>query len=122
MSEMNDTKTTIQELKDKVAHFVQERDWQQFHSPKNLSMAISVETAELMEKFLWLDGPGSHQEVADNRQEIEDELADIVIALLAFSNACSINIAPAVEKKIEEIIKKYPVEKAKGRHVKYTKL
>jgi NTP pyrophosphatase (non-canonical NTP hydrolase) len=81
-----------------------------------------VEAAELMEKFLWVDNEGSHQEVAKNRQEIEDELADVIIAALAFSNACSINVAAAIEKKMAEIQAKYPVEKSKGKHTKYTKL
>jgi dCTP diphosphatase len=119
---MNDTTTTIQQLKDQAAQFVQERDWAQFHAPKNISMAIAAEAAELMEKFLWLDGPASHQEVKDNRQEVENELADVVIAALMFANAADIDVARAIEYKMAEIARKYPVEKAKGRHNKYTNL
>lgn len=119
---MNDQTKTVQELKDTVSAFVSERDWNQFHSPKNVSMDIAIEAGELMEKFLWKDDAGSRQELVDNRQEIEDELADIMIAVLAFSNTCAIDIASVVEKKIVEICKKYPVEKAKGRTEKYTKL
>lgn len=119
---MNTDKKTVQELKDKVAKFVREREWEQFHSPENLSVAISIEAAELMEKFLWMDSKESREALAKNRQEIEDELADVIIAALAFANACSINVSSAVDKKITEICKKYPIEKSKGTNVKYTKL
>jgi NTP pyrophosphatase (non-canonical NTP hydrolase) len=117
-----DSVKTVQELKDQVAAFVRERDWEQFHTPVNLATAISIEAAELMEKFLWKDAQEVEQELVDNRQEIEDELADVLIAALSFSNACSIDVSAAVEKKVKEICNKYPVEKAKGRNKKYTKL
>ena len=119
---MNDTKTTIQELKDKMAQFVTEREWDQFHAPKNLSMAIAAEAAELMEKFLWVDSTASRKEVDANCQEIEDELADIIMASLAFANACDIDISGAFERKLALTKKKYPIEKVKGRSVKYTDL
>ncbi len=119
---MNDQTTTIQQLKDLWAKFVQERDWQQFHSPKNVSMDIAIEAAELMEKFLWIDVADSHQEVEKNRQEIEDELADVIAAALCFANACNIDIARAVERKMAENRKKYPIEKAKGKYTKYSAL
>ncbi|HEV2601191.1 MAG TPA: nucleotide pyrophosphohydrolase [Candidatus Babeliales bacterium] len=119
---MEDTKVTVQVLKDAIKKVVDDRDWNRFHSPRNLSMAISVEASELMEKFLWLDDEQAREELQNNRQEIEDELADVVIAALSFCNNANINLASAVIKKIEEISKKYPVEKAKGRFVKYTKL
>lgn len=119
---MNDSKTTIKELKDKVLRLISEREWEQFHSPQNVSAALSVEASELMEKFLWMDDQESHQQLDTNRREIEDELADVIIAALSFCNACDIDVASAVEHKLQEISEKYPIEKVKGSNVKYTKL
>lgn len=119
---MSDTTKTIQQLKDIAAQFVKERDWNQFHNPKNLSMDISVEAAELMEKFLWMTTQESVEEIAKNRQEIADELADVFFGILCFANATGIDLAAAFEHKIAEVAKKYPVDKAKGRREKYTKL
>ena len=115
-----DNKTTIKELKSLVATFVKERDWSQFHSPKNLSMDIAVEAAELMEKFLWIESKDSLDEYCKNKEEVEDELADIFIALLCFVNSCDIDLSKAFHKKLSETSKKYPVELVKGRHYKYT--
>lgn len=115
-----DSKTTLQELKNPVADFIKERDWNQFHFPKNLSMAIALEAAELMEKFTWIEAKASDDELKEHRQEIEQELADIVILSLAFANRCNIDVSSAVMHKIEEIKKKYPVEKVKGKYLKYT--
>lgn len=119
---MDDTTVTVQSLRDAVKKMVADREWEQFHSPKNLSMDIAVESAELMEKFLWLDGLQSYDALEAERKEIENELADVIIAALAFCNATSIDVSEAVARKIAEIEAKYPVEKAKGKHTKYTKL
>lgn len=119
---MNDTKKTVAELKQEAAAMVAERDWNQFHSPKNLSMGIAAEAAELMEKFLWIDSKASFDELATNRQEIEDECADVLIGLLCFANAANIDLSKAVEHKLALIKEKYPIEKSKGRATKYTKL
>lgn len=119
---MNDKEVSIAQLKEKVAHFVQERDWNQFHSPKNLSMAIAAEAAELMEKFLWVEPRDSDAEVANNREEVEQEVADVFMYLLSFCNATGIDLAAACEQKLAQNAKKYPVEKAKGKSLKYTKL
>ena len=119
---MNDTTTTLKVLKDKVHDFVSQREWQQFHSPKNLSMDIAIEAAELMEKFLWITTESSREEIARNRQEIADEAADVFMALLSFCNATGIDISTALEHKMISLGKKYPVEKARGSHLKYDKL
>lgn len=119
---MDDARTTIDYLKKQVKQAFDERDWNQFHSPKNLSMDIAVEASELMEKFLWIEGAASFDELKTNRQEVEDEFADILIALCAFANQCDIDIVSAFNAKLAELKAKYPVEKAKGRAVKYTKL
>ena len=119
---MSDERVTLQELKDEMAAFVKEREWNKFHSPKNLSMAIAGEAAELMEKFLWMENQESFDELDKNRQEIEDELADVLIAAICFANASNIDLGKAIAQKIEEVKAKYPVEKSRGRYTKYTKL
>src|SRR5579872_4582074 len=106
---MADTTTTLSELKELLQAFVRERDWEQYHSPKNLSMNISIEAAELMEKFLWVTTQESHEEVAKNRVEIEQEFADVFVGLLKFANVCEIDISRAVRNKVELDAKKYPV-------------
>ena len=122
MNTIHDMTTTIGELKKTIATFVEEREWNQFHSPKSLSMAIAIEASELMEKFLWLENSQSHEEAVHNRQEVEDELADILIALIAFANATEIDLSKALVHKLTTIRLKYPIEKAKGRSTKYNKL
>jgi dCTP diphosphatase len=117
---MNDHKQTVGQLKEAVATFVQEREWKQFHTPKNLSMAIAVEAAELMEFFLWCSGEGAFTILNERRHDVEDELADILIGLLAFANACDIDISTVFTKKLAKTKKKYPPEKVRGRPEKYT--
>lgn len=121
---MKDLTVTIQMLKDKIKAFARERDWEQFHTPKNLSMAIAAEAAELMEHYLWKDGNESMEILKDarRRNEIEEELADILIFSLEFANICQLDVATVIEKKMKANARKYPVEKAKGRADKYTEL
>jgi dCTP diphosphatase len=95
----NDSKITVQQLKEAVNKFVTERDWQQFHSPKNLAMALAIEAAELMEPFRFASEQESKQIVQEKRQEIAFEVADIIIAALCFCNANSIDLADAVMEK-----------------------
>ncbi|MCB1123617.1 MAG: nucleotide pyrophosphohydrolase [Verrucomicrobiae bacterium] len=121
---MKDSATTLQDLKDKIKTFAVERDWEQFHTPKNLSMAIAAEAAELMEHFLWQEGNESLETLQDPRKrlKIEEELADILIFSLEFANICQLDVATIIRKKMETNAEKYPVEKAKGRADKYTEL
>ena len=124
MKAMTDGKTTVAELRERVLAFVHERDWEQFHSPKNLSMALAAESGELMEHFLWAESKASLEVVRDpkKRPAIEAEIADVVIYALEFANICGIDLAAAIETKMAANAKKYPVEKAKGRADKYTEL
>jgi len=124
MKPMHDNTTTVGELRERVLAFVRARDWEQFHTPKNLSMALAAEAAELMEHFLWAEGQASAATVRDpkKRPEIEDEIADVVIYALEFANVCGIDLAAAIEAKMAQNAKKYPVEKARGRSEKYTEL
>lgn len=120
---MNDTQTTLATIKELVKKMVDERDWNQFHSPKNLAMKISIEANELMEHFVWATTQESYEALPmDKRQAIEDELADVIIVAMAFANACNIDIATAFALKMEEVKKKYPIDKAYGKSLKYNQL
>lgn len=121
---MRDDRTTVSELRGRVMAFARERDWVQFHSPKNLSMALAAEAGELMEHFLWSESAASAAVVADpaKRQKIADELADIVIYALEFANVSGLDVAAAIEAKLVQNAAKYPVEKARGNAKKYTEL
>lgn len=112
---MSDNKVTIQELKEKALAFVQARDWQQFHSPKNLSMALAIEAAELMEKFRFVESSDSMASLEEQRVAVEDELADVVWAALSFANATNIDISKAFERKLASTAERYPVDKVKGK-------
>ena len=117
---MSDERTTLQELKRRMAEFVRERDWEQFHTPKNLSMSIAIEAAELMEHFQWLTVEQSKSLEADALQEIGEELADIVIYALSLSNTLGLDLSHTVLAKMEKNIRKYPSDKVRGKAHKYT--
>ena len=106
----------IKELQEKVAHFISERDWDQFHSPKNIAMSISIESAELMEIFQWrtTEDSRSLELLEQKRAEIEDEVADVMIYLLSFINTTNIDLYQAVLKKIERNKTRFPIDKVKG--------
>ena len=124
MAALTDSASTVSDLKSRILAFVRERDWEQFHSPKNLSMALAAEAAELMEHFLWASTEQSRAIAADpaKRGKIADELADVVIYALEFANMTGLDVSAAIEAKMAANAKKYPVEKAKGRAEKYTEL
>jgi len=124
MGTMTDADTSLQVLKDRVLAFAGERDWQQFHSPKNLAMALAAEAAELMEHFLWSDAGESHARAADpaRRARIAEELADVLIYTMEFANVTGLDLTAAVLEKLQRNAEKYPVEKARGRSEKYTEL
>ena len=113
---MDDTSTTITDLRNFVEDFVQERDWSQFHNAKNLSMALSIEAGELMDIFKW----NTHEECErmmsekKTRQEATDEIADVMIYALAFANRNDINIADSIDQKMIKNREKYPADKFKG--------
>lgn len=119
---MSDATTTLEQLKKIANQFTQDRDWQQYHSPKNLSMNLSIEANELMEKFLWLTTQESQAEIEKNRQEIADEVADVLFSLLCFSNVTGIDLSNSFESKLKQIAQKYPLDKSKGKREKYNKL
>lgn len=112
----------FQELSGRVRHFADERDWAQFHSPKNLSMALAVECAELMEHFQWLTESQSQRLGAKKLREVEKELADVQIYLIRLSQVLRIDLMSASRKKLADNARKYPVSKARGSAKKYTEL
>ena len=105
-------------------NFINERDWEQFHSVKNLSMAMSVECSELVELFQWQTEQDSNsvKEKKELKEKVEDEVADVFLYLIRLSEKCDIDIEGAVLRKIEKNSKKYPVEKSRGSSKKYTQL
>jgi len=117
---VSDTETTLQQLKEKMAAFVREREWEQFHTPKNLSMSIAIEAAELMEHFQWLTVEASKSLPAEALADIGEELADIVIYSLSLSNVLGLDLSQTVLAKMEKNIRKYPSEKVRGKAHKYT--
>ncbi len=117
-----DDKVTIGRLKREVISFRDERNWQKFHDPKNLSMALSVESSELQELFLWKseDQIGELLLSESGGRRVREELADIFIYLLYISERCGIDLSDAVLDKIKINRKKYPVDKSYDSNRKYT--
>jgi NTP pyrophosphatase (non-canonical NTP hydrolase) len=117
-----DDKATIGRLKREVISFRDERNWQKFHDPKNLSMALSVESSELQELFLWKseDQIGELLLSESGGRRVREELADIFIYLLYISERCGIDLSDAVLDKIKINSKKYPVDKSYDSNRKYT--
>lgn len=114
---MPDATTPLQVLKEAVERFAAEREWGPFHSPKNLSMGLAVEAAELMEHFLWMDTEASRQAMHDpvKRGQVADEMADVACYLLNLSNVLGIDLSEAIVAKIAKNAVKYPVDKYRGR-------
>jgi dCTP diphosphatase len=115
---MPDSTTTVAMLRQAMARFVAERDWEKFHSPKNLAMALAAEAAELMEHFLWIDNDESRALVRDPSQRgaIADEIADAAGVIFALCNALDLDLSDAVADKMSRNVRKYPVEKCRGRY------
>jgi dCTP diphosphatase len=111
---------SLESLRDRLRNFAKERDWDQYHTPKNLSMALIAEAAELIEHFQWVEGDQSHLLEEKTRQAVEEELADILIYLVRISDKLGIDLYAAVERKLEINKRKYPADKVRGSAKKYT--
>jgi dCTP diphosphatase len=111
---------TLDHLKTRLREFAVVRDWEQFHSPKNLAMALIVEAAELVENFQWLTEEQSASLPLDKLAEVEQELADIQIYLIRLADRLNIDLEQAVNAKIELNERRYPAEKVRGSAKKYT--
>ncbi len=94
--------------------FVRERDWEQFHSPKNLSMALSVEASELMEHFQWLTEDESYDLPPDKQAAVKDEMADVLIYLVRLADRMGVDLMDAAEQKMERNGERYPAELVRG--------
>lgn len=105
-----------------IKAFNRERDWEQYHSPKNLSMALSVEVAELLEVFQWLTEEQSRHLPPTKQKAVEEEIGDVTILLLALADQLGVDVLEAARKKLEHNRAKYPVEKSRGRAEKYNEL
>lgn len=115
---MNDEQTTVAGLRELVRSFVVERDWRQFHTPKNLSMSLAIEAAELMEHFQWLTPDESRSLAADSNKlaAVGEELADVLCYALAMANELDLDVATAVRDKMVKNARKYPAAEYRGRY------
>jgi dCTP diphosphatase len=116
--DQNDSTTTVAELRKLIADFVAERDWSQFHAPKNVSMALAIEAAELMEHFQWLTTEASRDLANDpvTLAEVGEELADVIGYSFALANELGIDVSTAIRAKMVKNVEKYPAEKFRGRY------
>jgi dCTP diphosphatase len=119
-----DNDTTISFLKLEAEKFRDQRDWQKFHNPKDLSIALSIEASELEELFLWKDSAEVEKLLKDKTQleKVKEEMADIGIYLLSLSSVLKVDLSNAVTKKLAQNASKYPIKKSKGSSKKYDEL
>jgi NTP pyrophosphatase (non-canonical NTP hydrolase) len=115
---MSDSTTTVGELREIIRTFVDERDWRQFHAPKNLAMALAIEAAELMEHFQWIDVEASRALADDavKRAAAGEELADVIGYALALANELGLDVSDAIRDKMIKNARKYPAEEFRGRY------
>jgi len=114
------TVNELEELRALISNFAKERDWDQFHSPKNLSMALIVEAGELVEHFQWLKQSESRNLPKDKLEAVEEELADILVYLVRIADQLGIDLISAARKKIKSNEVKYPADMVRGSARKYT--
>ncbi len=112
----------IKELQEKIIKFRDARDWKQFHNPKDLAISMLLESAEVLEHFQWKNAEEMAEHLAKNRNDVADELADVFYWILLMSHDLNIDLVKAVNRKMKENEKKYPVRKSKGSHKKYNQL
>jgi NTP pyrophosphatase (non-canonical NTP hydrolase) len=111
---------SLEDIRLYLRRFAEERDWEQFHSPKNLVMALSVEVAELMEHFQWLEGAASYELDDQTRIAISEELADVQVYLVRLADQLNIDLIAAVNQKVKKNEEKYPADTVRGSAKKYT--
>lgn len=106
-------------LRDALRAFAAERDWDQFHTPRNLAVALSVEAGELLEQFQWMDEAASAQLPADKRQRIGEELADVLLYVVRLADQLDLDLAAVARRKLQINAQKYPADKVRGSSRKY---
>jgi len=112
----------INQLTKKIIDFRNKRDWKQFHNPKDLSLSLVLEAAEVMEHFQWKSKEEMEKYIKTNKADIGEELADVLYWILLMSHDLKIDVLKELEKKLKKNDLKYPINKSKGRHTKYNKL
>lgn len=112
--------TDLNGLREQVSQFAEERDWRQFHSPKNLAMALSVEAGELLERFQWSTQDQSDNLSARDLAAVREEVADVFIYLILIADRLDIGLVEAAQEKLAINREKYPIDKAKGNSTKYS--
>lgn len=117
---MTESVDRLDTLRERLRTFVRERDWEQFHSPKNLAMAMIVEAAELVEHFQWLTEHQSREIPAEKRDQVAQEIADTFIYLLRMADVLDIDLISAAHAKMDINAQKYPADKVRGSNAKYT--
>jgi len=119
-----DHKKNIQEIKEFVKKYCEERDWDQFHGAKELAVALIIEAAELLEPFRFKSEKEVEELFKDSKkkEDIENEMADVLYFLVRFAQKYDIDLSEAFDRKMKESAKKYPIEKAKGSNKKYDEL
>jgi NTP pyrophosphatase (non-canonical NTP hydrolase) len=114
--------SSLESLTAEICAFRDAREWQQFHNPKELAVAITAEAGELLQHFVWQTPEQSEQRVRDRKDELSAEMADVAILLLEMAHNCGVNLAEAVRAKLAHNEERYPVGKAKGSNKKYSEL
>lgn len=112
----------LDDLQKKVVAFRDARDWKQFHNPKDVSISLALEAAEIMEHFQWKSPEEVEKHLEEHREDFEDEVIDVLYWVLLLAHDNNIDLEKAFTRKMKQNEKKYPVKKAKGRHTKYTNL
>ncbi len=113
---------TLSELTALAIKFRDERDWKQFHNPKDMALSLVLESAELLELMQWREGDALQSHLAANRSALQDELADVMFWVLAMANDFGVDLGDAFKQKLLKNAEKYPIDKAKGVSTKYTNL
>jgi len=112
----------INEITEKIIQFRDERDWMQFHDPKNMAVSIILEASELLEHFQWKTSEEVEAYIKTHKADVQDEIADIAMYLFELADNLGISLIGAMEEKLKKNEMKYPIEKVKGKHTKYNKL
>lgn len=113
---------SLEEIQKKIIAFRDARDWKQFHTPKDLAVGLSLEASEVLEHFLWKKDVELEEYIKTHKEEIGDEMGDVLNYLLIMANDFGIDLADVTDKKIDKNAQKYPVEKSRGKSTKYTEL
>ncbi|MBI3817743.1 MAG: nucleotide pyrophosphohydrolase [Planctomycetes bacterium] len=122
MEPTSNNSSAFTHLRDSLRKFAAEREWDQFHSPKNLASALAVESGELLEHFQWLTEEESRRLSIEKREKVREEMADVLLYLVRLADKLDADLIEDATRKIESNARKYPIEKARGTHRKYTEL